>query len=145
MRSGYPDDLSSYLVVGCMRPVLEVSWYAVTTADNNFSWFHILLFWELLFRIESDFETSAEFADTEILQTLESPSKKFIGEFNSYQAEETRHADEDIYFVAVVINARNLNSEIAVDFFRAVCECCCFHFWSVFGVKSDYIEIALQI
>jgi hypothetical protein len=75
-----------------------------------------------LFDVKTEFQTSAQLANANIVHTTESPFEELVQKLNPYQFQSSRNANEHVNLVALVVNPGNLDAEVAVDVSRAVCQ-----------------------
>lgn len=110
------DYFSRNLVVCCATSVLNVARQVVTATYQDFTCFHIPVILILLFAVECDFKTATELAVASVFHAFESSFEQVICELNAYQLQQPLNTDEDVDFVAVVVNSCDLYAEAAIDF-----------------------------
>lgn len=76
--------------------------------------------------IECEFDSTAEFANTLIIGAIKGTFQQAVCQCNIInQSKETGNANGLVYLF-VIVQARNLDDKVSVDF--PFCECQCFHF-----------------
>jgi hypothetical protein len=88
---------------------------------------------KLLFAVESDFETPAEFTGGIVACAVEGASNELVEEFLADKFDCAVAADERIDFSTFVVDSVDFNTEVAVDFgcaHNCYCFVVCF-FWFV--------------
>lgn len=85
-------------------------------------------------------KTATELADTFVEQAVESAFEQLVQHINADKSDNTSDTDELVYFPTLVVNAVNLNTEVAVD-----ATCCVIQNAILFHISFIFVVVKVII